>query len=70
MSNQSFVDSADSILTDNAKLTPLSSRGAFLQTLGVFIFGAIVLLVLGFAPMPVVHNATHDTRHSITLPCH
>jgi cobalt transporter subunit CbtB len=31
--------------------------------------GALVFLV-GFAPIEAVHNAAHDTRHSIAFPCH
>jgi cobalt transporter subunit CbtB len=34
------------------------------------IFGFIILMVVGFAPIEVVHNATHDTRHSTGFPCH
>ena len=30
--------------------------------------GAIVLAVVGFAPIEVVHNAAHDTRHAAGFP--
>jgi cobalt transporter subunit CbtB len=33
--------------------------------LGVFLF-----LAAGFAGPTVLHNATHDTRHALGLPCH
>lgn len=32
--------------------------------------GLIILLAVGFAPLEVIHNATHDTRHSSGFPCH
>jgi len=27
-------------------------------------------MAVGFAPIEVIHNATHDTRHSTGFPCH
>jgi len=30
----------------------------------------VVLSAVGFAPIEVIHNATHDTRHSSGFPCH
>ncbi len=30
----------------------------------------IVLSAVGFAPLEVIHNAAHDTRHSSGFPCH
>jgi cobalt transporter subunit CbtB len=33
--------------------------------LGVFLIWGV-----GFAPIAVLHNAAHDTRHSIAFPCH
>ena len=33
-------------------------------------FGIVLILTLGFLPMDVVHNATHDNRHATGFPCH
>lgn len=33
--------------------------------LGLFVIGAV-----GFSHIDAVHNATHDTRHSLAFPCH
>ncbi|MCK5830762.1 MAG: CbtB-domain containing protein [Methylococcales bacterium] len=33
-------------------------------------FGFVVILAIGFSPMDVVHNATHDNRHATGFPCH
>jgi len=34
------------------------------------LFAVIILAIVGFAPIEVIHNATHDTRHSSGFPCH
>jgi len=32
--------------------------------------GAFLVLGVGFFQIDAVHNAAHDTRHSIGFPCH
>jgi cobalt transporter subunit CbtB len=44
-----------------------SHRGA---AIGALLLGGALLFLVGFAPMPAVHNAAHDTRHSAAFPCH
>ena len=34
------------------------------------LLGSALVLLVGFAPIPAVHNAAHDTRHSAAFPCH
>ena len=34
------------------------------------LLGAVILFAVGFAPINVVHNAAHDTRHVHAFPCH
>jgi cobalt transporter subunit CbtB len=34
------------------------------------LLGAFLVLGAGFAPISVVHNAAHDSRHSFAFPCH
>ena len=41
-----------------------------LQHVAVLGFGAFILFMVGFSPMPEAHNAAHDTRHSLAFPCH
>lgn len=36
----------------------------------VFLFGAALVFIVGFAHPQVLHNAAHDTRHSLAFPCH
>ena len=32
--------------------------------------GVMILWAVGFAPAGIVHNAAHDTRHTMAFPCH
>jgi cobalt transporter subunit CbtB len=34
------------------------------------LLGLFVLWGVGFSHIPVLHNAAHDTRHSLAFPCH
>jgi cobalt transporter subunit CbtB len=36
----------------------------------VALIGATLLFAAGFANSAVMHDAAHDTRHSIGFPCH
>ena len=38
---------------------------AFAVALGLFLLWGV-----GFAAVPALHNAAHDTRHSMSFPCH
>ena len=50
-------------------LRPSAIR-VLMQNLAALALGVIILYLVGFAPMDIVHNAAHDTRHTITFPCH
>ena len=41
-----------------------------LPALAALIFGLGLFLAAGFAWPSTLHNATHDTRHALGLPCH
>ncbi|OQK16540.1 hypothetical protein AU255_01140 [Methyloprofundus sedimenti] len=41
-----------------------------LQLIAAAALGLIILFGVGFAPMDIMHNAAHDTRHSVAFPCH
>jgi cobalt transporter subunit CbtB len=34
------------------------------------LLGLFLLWGVGFSQIPVLHNAAHDTRHSLAFPCH
>jgi cobalt transporter subunit CbtB len=38
--------------------------------LAAILLGVFILYGAGFAGADVLHNAAHDSRHSITFPCH
>jgi len=48
-----------------ASATSRMTQSILAMVLGVFIVG-----VVGFSNIDVVHNATHDARHSNAFPCH
>jgi cobalt transporter subunit CbtB len=53
-----------------ASLAPprLAARAA--PALAALVFGLGLFLTVGFAWPSALHNATHDTRHALGLPCH
>lgn len=54
-----------------AAAAPRAVAGAHLpQVLGAGLLGLFIVLGAGFAPMPAVHSAVHDARHSFAFPCH
>jgi len=51
-----------------SSLSRLSARAA--PALAALVFGLVLFLATGFAWPSAIHNATHDTRHALGLPCH
>jgi cobalt transporter subunit CbtB len=43
---------------------------AFAPALVAALLGTFLILGAGFAPISVIHNAAHDTRHAFAFPCH
>jgi len=50
--------------------TATSATRHFIPALSAMLFGLMLVLLVGFAPIPQVHNAAHDTRHTAAFPCH
>lgn len=40
------------------------------QCAAAFAIGAALIFLVGFSHIDAVHNAAHDTRHSLAFPCH
>ena len=34
------------------------------------LLGVLFIYLVGFLPVEAMHNHAHDTRHSVTAPCH
>ena len=58
------------VATDDIKVKVSSER----ITLGalMLVAGAVLIFAVGFAQGAggFLHNAAHDTRHAVTIPCH
>lgn len=48
----------------------ISIQSSVIHTVASVILGAVILYAVGFLPTDAVHNAAHDTRHSLAFPCH
>ncbi len=53
-----------SISTDAGVSERVKAAGAAL------LLGAMLIFAVGFMPAASVHNAAHDTRHTLAFPCH
>lgn len=49
---------------------PLVQREAVRFGIMAILLGILFVGVTGFAPIRAVHDAAHNTRHSISFPCH
>jgi cobalt transporter subunit CbtB len=56
--------------TKTANLTTSKTDTGLASILFAALFGATLLFAAGFANSAVMHDAAHDTRHSIGFPCH
>ena len=59
------------MLTQNVSVLPSISLGKRLAT-AVFAasFGIFLVYFTAFSHSELLHNAAHDTRHAIAVPCH
>jgi cobalt transporter subunit CbtB len=66
------IASGDAAMIDrtasNTEAVAFTAR--FAPALAVMLFGAFLVLGVGFAHSDTVHNAAHDGRHSFAFPCH
>ncbi len=56
--------------TTTAIGTGARSDASLATILFVALIGATLIFAAGFANSAVMHDAAHDTRHSIGFPCH
>ena len=48
----------------------LVALSAHWPALAAALLGASILFVAGFAGPEAIHDAAHDSRHSLNFPCH
>lgn len=53
-----------------ASLTTMAERTDLMGTVTALILGMFILFMVGFASPGALHEAAHDSRHSIAFPCH
>ena len=46
-----------------------ATSGRGLPAIVAFLLGALIIFGVGFGP-GIMHNAAHDTRHTMAFPCH
>lgn len=57
--------------TTQAKAIPTSTASSkMLAVVLVAVLGSVLVFAAGFAGADILHNATHDSRHSTGFPCH
>lgn len=56
--------------TDRISTSSLSLSKRVAAGLSVMAFGLLLVAGVGLAHADKLHNAAHDTRHSIGFPCH
>lgn len=55
-----------------AASTVTTSIGANTRAIAavLFVTGAALVYTVGFAHSDILHNAAHDSRHTLAFPCH
>lgn len=57
--------------TQTLPIAATSARARRLAALaGIFLMGAALVFVAGFAQPQALHDAAHDSRHGLSFPCH
>jgi len=59
--NEQTVKTEDIVAASSSKVMP---------AVVALLFGAFLVIGIGFAHSDIIHNAAHDSRHSFSFPCH
>jgi cobalt transporter subunit CbtB len=54
----------------NFSIASLSAQERMATGVVTLLLGVFMLYGVAFAHSDILHNAAHDTRHAITVPCH
>jgi cobalt transporter subunit CbtB len=68
--NRQPVASAMTVADAAAKPTDRSRSTARASLAAAFVLGAGLVFLVGFAQSAALHDAAHDTRHTMAFPCH
>ena len=60
----------DVAVQPHAGLRTAARSEALIAAAMAALLGAFLIWGVGLSPIAVLHNAAHDTRHSISFPCH
>ena len=58
------------VLTRTVTITETASASRLVAIACVGLFGLGLIWAAGFANAEALHNAAHDSRHSLAFPCH
>ena len=47
-----------------------ATPAALIPAVSAILLGVFLVLGMGFAHSATIHNAAHDSRHSLAFPCH
>jgi cobalt transporter subunit CbtB len=53
-----------------AGLRTAAQSNALVAAAMAALLGVFLIWGVGFSPIAALHNAAHDTRHSMAFPCH
>ncbi|HKS89049.1 MAG TPA: CbtB-domain containing protein [Stellaceae bacterium] len=53
-----------------AEAAAASRAQTLVAAFAVALLGGFLVWAVGFSPIAALHNAAHDTRHSMAFPCH
>ena len=56
--------------TQTKTLVHSGVQTSILPILGAAAIGLFLLFIAGFSEASVLHDAAHDSRHSLAFPCH
>ena len=64
------TEGASLMTTQATTLSGISVKDRILVGTAALAFGLLITFTTGFAASSTLHNAAHDTRHSVGFPCH
>lgn len=68
--NRATAEGASLMTTQTQTLTNLSVKERTMVAIAALALGLFITFTTGIAHSTTLHNAAHDTRHSVGFPCH